>query len=247
MEKKKLLFGIKTKCAAWFAIGLGVSLCLSGCAGDLPDLSDKQLQQAGEYAAMVLMKYDSQNRRRLMSEEEMKAEQEKREAWKAAAEFAKNADEESGQSGSGDTGEPDMSRYGVLEACYQFPEGVSIAFSKYSVADSYEQENSFLSVEATKGKKLLILEFNLRNSGSQKAAIDLLKTGMKYWITVNGNYTRTQLTTLLDNDLATFKDYLEPDQTIKSVLLFEIDPGTDIDSLTMKLKSESIESTILIK
>jgi len=52
---------------------MAMMFVLSGCGSDFPDLTADEQQVIGEYAATLLMKYDANNRSRLMSREEVEA------------------------------------------------------------------------------------------------------------------------------------------------------------------------------
>ncbi len=236
-----------------------VSACffLSGCAQEFPNLTDEQVDRAGQYSAILLMKYDSENRRRLMSEEEIEKESARRASWEEAA---KNGREMSGREETEPVNtlneaeekeekeEKKQQAYGRLEDYFSFPEGLDIRYKDYQVGKSYPEDDSeFFSLSASEGKDLLILKFALYNGREGLEHVDLINQNSFYKVTVNHSYTRAQLPTLLENDLVNFQGSLLPGEERELVLLFEIDEGMDISSMTIRLKNESIEATILLK
>lgn len=233
---------------------LASALWLGGCGDDFPDLTDEQVEKAGEYAAMTLLKYDSQNRKRLMSIEDMETEEERREAWRQAAqsvkqqeqEEEKESSQENGSAGGTQTGE--TASYGNLSDGFVLPEGVTIQYKGSLLCETYPQDSAnYFAVVASSGKKNLVLRFLLTNGSEGSQNIDMVDLNSSYQITVNENYTRVSLPTLLENDLANYQGKLMPGASEELVLLIEVDEDVDVSSLKLKLKNDRIESTILLE
>lgn len=229
------------------------AVTLGACGGDFPELNDQQIDEAGEYAANLLLKYDSDHRRRLLSIEEMKKESDRRDAWlvklpeEEKEEILKPEETKPSQDSQGIKPE-EQKKYGRLEDFYDFQDGIAIQYLGFTVCSSYpEDSSSFFSLDASEGKEILVLRFELSNSGEAAQQVDLMNRKGSYRITVNGDYTRGQLTTLLENDLATYQNKLTPGEKQEVVLLTEIEKGTEIQNLVLRLKNDSIESTILLK
>lgn len=230
------------------------ALLIAGCGEAVPDLNDEQTNLVGEYAANVLLKYDSNHRQRLMSEEEIKKEEERRAAWEVRIPSEEDPEVPEKPSNPSKpeqgTGEKLPAEYGKLEDFYDFTDEVGIEYTGYSVCASYldGQADVPLTLDAATGKEILVLKFLLKNNSDALQKVDLIKRNDSYRVTVNGNYSRTPLTTfLLDNELSTFQGELMPGDSREVVLLTEIEQGTEISSLTLRLKNESMESTILLK
>ena len=242
--------------AGWMAGTLLIGmLCLSGC-GDYPDLTESQVERAGEYAAMTLLKYDSQKRSRLMTLEDMQAEEQRRLAWKKAASQVRkeeeSSEEESSESGQESQTEKQSGQekgsYGKLEDGFVLPDGMTISYTGYSLCDVYPEDDSgFFAVPAAPGKENLVLYFSVANGSDGAQKLDLAGLSNLYRATVNDSYTRTNLATLLDMDLDTYQGLIGPGEEAEMVLLFEVDEGTRVDSLKLRIKNERIESTILLE
>lgn len=230
-------------------------LTLCGCSDDFPKLSDEQMDQAGEYAAVTLLRYDASNRSRLLSEEQIKLADERKAAWQQAANTVYEEPEVPDETitapehgGANSDGIPAEPVYDNLEDYFVLPDGVSIQYTGYQLCNSYsEDEGSFFSLDATAGKEILVLKFQLKNTGISNQFVDLWNRKGSYKITVNKSYTRAQLTTMLMNDLSTFEGTIPAGSAQEVVLLTEVEKGTDITSMTLKMKNDAIECTILLK
>ena len=227
-------------------------LSMTACGNEIPDLTEEESQRVGEYAAVTLLKYDANNRSRLVDPEMVIAKLEKeaaREAAKAAQEEAKT--EETGNTGTTEvtmpTAQEDITA--SMEDFFGLPEGVGIAYEDYMVTDSYPEDGAtdeYFALDASAGKKLLVLRFRLTNGTEQEEKIDLLNTNSRYIITVNDSIRANALTTMLPNDMSTYEETLEPGQDQELVLLLEVneDVAGAVQAIALRLKNASNEYTI---
>ena len=225
-------------------------LSMTACGNEIPDLTEEESQRVGEYAAVTLLKYDANNRSRLVDPEMVIAKLEKeaaREAAKAAQEEVKA--EETGNTGTTEvtmpTAQEDITA--SMEDFFGLPEGISITYEDYMVTDSYpEDEAEYFALDASAGKKLLVLRFCLTNGTEQEEKINLLNTNSRYIITVNDSIRANALTTMLPNDMSTYAETLEPGQDQELVLLLEVneDVAGAVQAIALRLKNASNEYTI---
>lgn len=244
--------GIHTAIGRGFLAGalLLAALPFAGCGSRLPNLNDGQMDQVAEYAANLLIKYDSNNRMRLMSEEEMQKEEEKRAAWDVpypSAEPTESPEDPKGSENQGSEEKPDVPpvQYGALEDLFELPSGVGIQYTGYFTSERYPDD--LTGFDASAGMEILALQFVLQNDTDATQNIDLLNQDITYRITVNGSNTSSQMLTMLDNDLATYQGKIPSGDSLELVLLTEIEEGTEVNSLTMRGKKADGESTILLK
>lgn len=227
-------------------------LSMTACGNEIPDLTEEESQRVGEYAAVTLLKYDANNRSRLVDPEMVIAKLEK----EAAREAAKAAQEEEKAEETGNTGTTEVTMptaqediTASMEDFFGLPEGIDITYEDYMVADSYpedEAKDEYFALDASAGKKLLVLRFRLTNGTEQEEKIDLLNTNSRYIITVNDSIRANALTTMLPNDMSTYAETLEPGQDQELVLLLEVneDVAGAVQAIALHLKNESNEYTI---
>lgn len=220
-------------------------LSMTACGNEIPDLTEEESQRVGEYAAVTLLKYDANNRSRLVDPEMVIAKLEK----EAAKEEAKV--EETGNTDTTEvtmpTAQEDITA--SMEDFFGLPEGVGITYEDYMVADSYPEDGAtdeYFALDASAGKKLLVLRFRLTNGTEQEEKIDLLNTNSRYIITVNDSIRANALTTMLPNDMSTYAETLEPGQDQELVLLLEVneDVAGAVQAIALHLKNASNEYTI---
>lgn len=224
---------------------------MTACGNAIPDMTEAQMQAIGEYAAVTLMKYDVNHRSRLVDlelvaqEEEKRREQAEAEALRREQEAA--AQEEAGMRPTENTpvigtdGIPESAPISMEEAL-NLPEGVTISYREVVVCDSYpEGDESFFSLSATQGNKLLVLKFDLYNGSGQEQSIDILSQGAVFRVTANGDVKRNVLRTMLLDDLTSYKDTLAAGTGAETALVVEVQDSVadNLSSLSLELKNDS--------
>lgn len=250
-EKERTMTG-RNKNMVCGALLCAMMLSMTACGNEIPNLTEEESQRIGEYAAVTLLKYDANNRSRLVDPEVVIAKLEK----KAAKEATKASQEEEKAEETGSTGATEVTMptaqeeiTASMEDFFGLSEGVSITYEDYMVADSYPEDGAaddYFALDASAGKKLLVLRFQLTNGTEQEETIDLLNTNSRYIITVNDSIRANALTTMLPNDMSTYTETLEPGQTQELVLLLEVndDVANALQTIALRLKNASNEYTI---
>lgn len=230
---------------------------LTGCGAGIPDMTRQEEQMVGEYAATLLLKYDANSRSRLVSREEVEAEElkqaeleEKRKA--EEADQKTQAEEENPASAVETEQQPGANAVGRPEEFFGLPEGVMISYTGYEVCDSYPQDdetNTYFALDAAEGKQLVVLKFHMENQSQAEQHIDILSQNATMRVTANGSYSRNVLTTMLMDDLSTYVGDIPAGETAEVVLLAELDNdvANNISTLMLNLKNDSKTCTIQLK
>ncbi len=226
---------------------------LTGCAeNQIPDLSGEEIQTIGEYVAVTMMKYDINHRSRLMDLTVLDADY----APENAAE-TQEPEEPSGMPPVDDT--PVVNSTGkeeqaavpsyTLEEVAGLPEGVEVAFTERGIYDNYPEEGEFFSLNASRGKKLLVLHFSIANTGEQEQNIDILGSGAIFSVTVNETYTRRALTVMALNDLSTYEGTVAAGEKADAILVIEVegDMAENISSVSLQVKKEEKAHTLKLE
>lgn len=235
---------------------LAIGICavlLTGCGAQLPELSDDEMNSVGEYAAITLLKYDANSKSRLVDLALLETEE-------APSEESVSVEESTEELQEAETEEPSSEIVVIdrtetngkevatsAEAFLELPDGVQLEYAGYDVVDNYQEEGQlYFALEASAGKKLLVSYFTLRNVTAENQNINILAQRNAYRITVNGSYTRSSLTTMLDNDMSTYVGVVASGAEKELVLLIEIDEeqANLIDNVTLEMKNEQKICTI---
>ena len=228
-----------------------MALGMTACGNEIPDLTEDESQRVGEYAAVTLLKYDANNRSRLVDPAIVIAKLEKEAAKEARRqENAQTEEQPAGSTASeieAPTAQEDITT--SLEDFFGLAEGMTLTYRDYQIADSYPEDGStddFFALDASAGKKLLVLNFELTNGTDQEENIDFLSAASRYIITVNDSTRGNALTTMLPNDMSTYAETMAPGETQGLVLLLEVneDVANAIQNISLHLKNASNEYTI---
>jgi len=220
-------------------------MCLTGCAeNQIPTMTDEQIYEVSEYVAITLMKYDASNRSRLVELDEDDFEEKKP--------VATPKPEDTGMKPVEDTpvidSTTDEEENTDVETVLALADNLELTYLGYELGDTYPKndENAYFSLSAADGKQLLILKFQLSNISEQESSVDLLSTDESFILTVNEEYSRKALTTMLDNDLSTFMGVLNGNENKEVVLIIEVDNALagDIYSISIKVQNGDIKHTI---
>lgn len=236
--------------------GMILVLALTGCGSDYPELTAEQEQAIGEYAAMTLLKYDAENRSRLVDASvveayELKVQQKKEQA---AAQATPEPAPEATMKPTADTPVIDVEGEAVvqvpeisLEESLDAPEGVSVSYRGYKLCNTYPEDGSaegFFALDAEAGQKLLVLEFLLTNETAAEKTVDFFSAQSVYRIKVGDAEPKNAMTTLLWDDLSTYAGKLPASGTEEVVLVFEVADNVSKDDIKLYYKNESNEYTI---
>ncbi|MBP5252268.1 MAG: hypothetical protein J6Z21_00610, partial [Lachnospiraceae bacterium] len=185
-------------------------------------MTDEQQQQIGEYAAFAMLRYDAEHRSRLVDYSEVIAADE---AARIAAEEAAAAElARQTETGEGDdtldadgnpveiidnTTEPDEGYVSdTMEDFLELQSGVLLSYKGYTIQSSYPEDadvSDYFVVEATSGKKFLVLWYSLYNGSGSDVSVNFLSDNISFKCKVNEEVTATALVTMLGDDMSTLK------------------------------------------
>lgn len=222
-------------------IAAAAVLGLTGCAeNQLPELTEEEIRAVGEYVAITMMKYDINHRSRLMELTVIDPES-------VTPSETDDSEQSVGMRPVDDAPvvnapekEKEEAPAYTVEDVLALPEGISLTFQGQTVCESYPEESDFFSMGASDGKKLLVLDFLLKNEGGAEQTLDLLAQNARFTITINGEYSRNALATMLLDDLATFEGTLAAGDSAKAVLVVEVEDSMagEIASVSLKVKKD---------
>lgn len=219
---------MKRKIIAFIAIW-GSILSMTGCQmSSIPDMSEEDTELVAQYAANLILSNNKNFDTGIATEEEIQKDDERRERQRKREEEAKAAEETKGRDSSGETSEGAMTDATVTNAdlgAFLGLEGIAIDYQSYELCDAYPHDagdDTFFAMGATEGNQLLVLSFNMQNNSGADQDIDILYQYPLFRISINGGENKNALTTLLLDDLSTFKDTLTVGESRQVVIVTEV-------------------------
>lgn len=226
------------------------SAFITACSmpGSFPKVSEEQMEAISEYAAFELLKHDANNKSRLVDDATIQAYDERVALMEELKNTEDNPEEEMQEPQEDVNGNPteddesqQVVNYDSLNSFYAFPSGIVPVYAGHEVCDIYpedEETDEFFTIDATDGKKILVLKFILMNTTEQEADIDLFGTNSVYKITI-ADTTKGVFTTMLLNDMSTYRGTLQPGEEKELVLLTEMDDEnlTSVEEIILRIKN----------
>ncbi len=213
-----------------YVLAAVLAVFLFGGCQKMPDLGNAQESQVAEYAAGILLKYDSSYQKRLKDVDSALAWEESRAAMEsriAAMQSQESQAAESAQAGteggSEASSEAAQSVYtSTPEILLQLPEGVGLRLLDATVESHYADPSAgAFALEPTAGNGFLAVKIALFNNGSGAADVDILGSGAVFKLILGGGQSRTALVTMLSTDLSTFSGQLAAGESREMVVLAE--------------------------
>ena len=232
---------------------------MTGCQmASIPDMSEEDTELVAQYAANLILSYNENydtgiaTEAEIQKDDEKRARQKKREEEAKAAEAEESTAEENGADGSTGTA-TDTTVTNAELGNFLGLEGINIDYQSYEICDSYPHDagdDTFFAMDATEGNQLLVLSFAIQNNSGADQDVDILYQYPLFRISVNGGENKNALTTLLLDDLSTFKDTLTDGESRTVVIVTEIsaeEAQQPIESLSLHVNLDDQNADISLQ
>lgn len=240
--------------AGTFLCGIIVAGLLTGCGSTMPDLTQEEIDIISEYAVGILLKYDKNHGSRLVDTSEYENVVE--EAPEEIPEVEPEQEQEP-EIAENDAEVVDVSQDietaslpSTIEEYYGI-EGVTFQYLGYDLTDSYppgaDGEDIFFAMDATEGSQLLVLRFMATNVTSSDLILNMMDYGVKFRISVNGEAGQSALTTMLLDDLQTYKDILPAGYSVELVSIVEIPQSSSVETIDFILRGGDENVTMSLR
>ena len=121
------------------------------------------------------------------------------------------------------------------EDSYEIAPDIFLTYDGYSVSSSYPESSKSYVINADKGKKLLVLRFDLYNGSDSDKNVDLLKKNIMFQVILNGKNLGYTPVTFLPNDLSSYVGTIDSRAHESLVVLTEIDQSISTQIQTIGL------------
>ncbi len=230
--------------------GIGIACVLSGC-GRTVELTEEENEIITEYAVGLLLKYDKYYSNHLVELAEYEEEADSAEPEPEEEEIPEESPDTE-ESEIADTPVVDMAeeeqQASTIEEFYGI-EGIGFQYTGYELRNEYPEitEDSMelaFAMEATSGMKLLVLRFQAINLNGAETELNMMNYGTRIRVAVNGESPKSALSTMLLNDLQTYKGIIGPEGPVELVAVIEVPDGTNVENLSIILRNDSDSATL---
>lgn len=235
---KKLLFIMIFLCG----------IMLTGCT-QLVELTDEESDIIAEYMANVVLEHDDKYKEALIYPDNMTEEEVTKTTEPEAATVADSSDSESNLT-TLDHQKNEDSDYEVSNMNLSDEMGngkFDISYENFRLYDSYPKEkaNDYYSLEAAKGKKLLVVSFDINNLSKKDQVLNLVNSGYEYILDNGSEVTYKPKLTLLLNDIQYLDITVPAGKKKEAVLVFEVPENIDLSKYSLIVSNK--EKNAIIK
>ena len=162
---------------------------------------------------------------------------------------SKDSSEKSSKNGpsGGSTGVSDAGAITLSsDQTQEILDDIFLSYQGYSVSSTYPESSKSYVINADKGKKLLVLRFDLYNASNSAKEVNMLKLNLLFQIILNGKNIGYSSVTFLPNDLTSYIGTIDSRAHESLAILTQIDEknASNVDTLglimTRKGKDQKI-------
>lgn len=234
MTKKRIINGsVMRKRFSYGIIVLVLTGMLSGCGITYPRLTTEEYDQTVEYAAGLLLKYDKNYKNNLIDPEalrEMKPKETAQPAEEPVSSEAGEGEDHNPSEVTGQTAGNDDSVQPRPLTEIMAMDGITFQYAGYETAKDYPSEVTpgevYSVMMASENYDLFILNFDVVNHSGSDYYLDMLQRDIRFRVGWNGNDMNNALTTMLLNELVTFRGNLADGESVRLVVVSEIPEGS---------------------
>ena len=128
-------------------------------------------------------------------------------------------------------------------------DSIFLSYQGYSISSTYPESSKSFVVNADKGKKLLVLRFDLYNGSDSVKSVNMIPLNLTSQIVLNGRNLGYSAVTFLPNDLASYAGNIDSRAHESVVILTQISESeaTSIESLGMVISIKGQSQNVILK
>ncbi|RKM54061.1 hypothetical protein D6853_14055 [Butyrivibrio sp. X503] len=162
----------------------------------------------------------------------------------------KNADEVS-EGGSGEDSYAADPNAVVMsdDESREIMDDIFLSYQGYSISKTYPESSKSYVVNADKGKRLLVLRFDLYNASDNAKSVNMLKLNLLFQILLNGKNLGYTSVTFLPNDLSSYIGTIDSRAHESLVVLTQIDEKntSNVENLGLIVTRDGKDTKVILK
>jgi len=238
---------MKKKSGIFFLCIFSMMLCLSGCSQVTP-LTDQEQGMIAEYIAHLMLKYDRGYESTLAESVEVEEDPGliEEEFDVLDEEVTKPSEPEVSEPSEQIPTEPEEPKEpdetvadAELSEIYANP-AVRISYQGYEEHAEYPAgEESYFSLVAPEGKKLVVVKFRVRNVTEEEILFSQLESEIKYRLDLDAETIVKPSMTLLMNDLQYMDVQIKAGEEQEAVVVFSVDQEATVEEANLLVYTET--------
>lgn len=159
-----------------------------------------------------------------------------------------DSDNESGSGSGAGSYDPDAVVISSDES-REIMDDIFLSYQGYSISSTYPESSKSYVVNSDKGKKLLVLRFDLYNASDNAKNVNMLKLNLLFQILLNGKNLGYTSVTFLPNDLSSYIGTIESRAHESLVVLTQIDEKStsNVETLGLIVTRDGKDTKVVLK
>ncbi len=236
---------MKKKCILLFCLCFSV-VVLAGCDSG-SELTTEERDKIAEYSAGILLQHYGKYSRRLIRQEA--AAPDNTELPAAATPVPVEDDKKPVESNETpeDGDQEENLREVSLDDLYHVA-GMNVRYRSYAVCKEYPKKTSSFQLTAKKGHRLVVVQFDLKNTAKKLVKVNLGERQIDYLLDADGATYKPTIAIQKNGGMNYLDTKLKPGQSEKAILVFEIPKNSaPFGSAVLTIKEGDSASTVRLK
>ena len=227
----------------WMAAAVAAAslVILNGCLADTYPLTEEEQNIIAEYAAGVLLRSDSSYTQALISPTPTPSPT----PAPSPTPEPTTAPGDKGNSGSGKGDKDKVEENATLEDVYGLA-GLSVTYDGFEVLDKVEETGGYV-VPYEKGKKVVKINFTLKNTAGIEQTFDFSKHSINYQLDCKEKNFIPPMITALAGDMLYMETTLSAGESCEGFVLFRIPEKAEENLRNVIISRDSYTSIVALK
>lgn len=122
----------------------------------------------------------------------------------------------------------------------------TVSYLGYENHTSYPNNNDYFTIEPTKGNKLMVFSFSIKNMDKDTRNVNFVNKKIYYTLKNISGKSYKPAVSLLTNDIQYLKEKINRNESLKTVIVFEVPQDIKVDDLSLVINYGSKSSVISI-
>lgn len=236
---------LKKKGILLFCLCLSV-VVLAGCDSG-SELTAEEQDKIAEYSAGILLQHYGKYDRRLIKQETAAPQNTELPAVVTPVPAEENKNQVDADAVPEDGEQEENLNEVSLNDLYHVA-GMNVRYRSYAVCKEYPKKTSSFQLTAKKGQRLVVVQFDLKNTAKKPLHVDLSKREIEYSLDVDGASYKPSIAIQKNGGMNYLDTQLKPGESEKAILVFEIPVNSsEFGSAVLTIKEGENASMVHLK
>lgn len=193
---------------------------LAGCGTPMYELTEDEEDLIVQYAAYALAKYNVYQKDGMTNARQEDKAKEPETSEETEISGSESSEPTKDDNSAGETSPQESTEKTIAEAA-GLPGALQVSCTGSRITDSY-REGRYFSVNASENRKLLVMQFKIKNTGKKAQKLDMTESGCSFSCSFEDGNPIPEKKTFGEKILSTYSGKIKADASEKVSLIFEV-------------------------